>query len=109
MIIDEPAYSRGYKYFLYALIDISIKYYNINGKVIHADDIECIKEKILDFPTHELDSCIVHAVEQYVEYCQKHRFFKCSEEVESKHYEKLILVKGITEENDEIENLDWEK
>lgn len=53
---------------------MSIKYYDIIGKVIHVDDVECIKEKILDLPTHELDSCVVHAMEQYVEYCQKHRF-----------------------------------
>lgn len=44
-IIDNPAYSRGYKYSLHAIIDMSIKYFNILEKNMEFRDVRYIQEK----------------------------------------------------------------
>ena len=46
-IIDNPAYSRGYKYSLHALIDMSIKYLNISEKNMEMNEAQYIQEKII--------------------------------------------------------------
>ena len=95
-IIDKPAYSRGYKY------------YDTIGKKIDRDDIEYIKDRILELPKNELDSYIISAIEQYIVYCQKYNYKKCSEAIIEKHYDKMVNVLSVTEDDYLIENLDWE-
>lgn len=107
-IIDNPAYSRGYKYSLHALIDMSIKYYDAIGKKIDVNDIEYIKDRILELPKSELDSYIINAIELYIIYCQKHNYKKCRESIMEKHYDKMTNILSMVEDDYLIENLDWE-
>lgn len=107
-IINNPAYSRGYKYSLHALIDMSIKYYDAIRKKIAKDDIEYIRDRILELPPSELDSYIINAIEQFIIYCQKHAYIKCSEVIMAKHYDRIQNILSLTEDDYLIENLDWE-
>jgi len=107
-IIENPAYSRGYKYSLHALIDMSIKYFDIINKRIEADMIGYMKEKILGLPRNKIDSYIVNAISKYINYCQKHNYIQYSALIISKHYDKLISDMNTTEEDYLTENLDWE-
>lgn len=107
-IIDNPAYSRGYKYSLHALIDMSIKYYNAIHIKIEEDDIEYIKDRILELPKNELDPYIINAIKKFITYCQKNNYIKCSEAIITKHYEKITYLLPDTEDDYLIENLDWE-
>ncbi len=107
-IIDNPAYSRGYKYSLHALIDMSIKYYDAIGKKIDVNDVEYIKDRILELPKGELDSYIINAIEQYIIYCQKHNYKRFREAIMKKHYDKMTNILSMVEDDYLIENLDWE-
>ena len=69
-IIDNPAYSRGYKYSLHALIDMSIKYSDISGKDMGIEEAQYIQEKIMIMQKKEMDSYIIVAIKKYVLYCQ---------------------------------------
>lgn len=107
-IINNPAFSRGYKYSLHALIDMSVKYYGISGKLMNVDDAQYIQEKIMLIPVKEIDSYIVGGIKKYVHYCQTHGYEKICEPIVSKHYESISDVKEATEEDYLVENLDWE-
>jgi hypothetical protein len=107
-IIDNPAYSRGYKYSLHALIDMSIKYYSAIDKKIDRDDIEYIKDRILELPKNELDPYIVSVIEKYVVYCKKNNYKKCGDVIIAKNYDKMINILSTTEDDYLVENLDWE-
>ena len=82
-IIDNPAYSRGYKYSLHALIDMSIKYLNISEKNMEMNEAQYIQEKIIAIPKCEL--------------------------IIIRHYEDISFMKEATEEDYLVENLDWEE
>ena len=107
-IIDNLAYSRGYKYSLHALIDMSIKYFNILEKNMEFRDAQYIQERILGIPEKEIDSYIVSGINKFVFYCQRHGYEKICESIIMKHYEN-ISSKEATEEDYLVENLDWEE
>lgn len=106
-IIDNSAYSRGYKYSLHALIDMSIKYSDVSGKVMESDEIQYIKEKIMRMTNKELDSCIIAGIKKYVLYCQNHGYDRICHPIIMKHYESIPDIKDVAEEEYLIENLDW--
>lgn len=108
-IIDNPAYSRGYKYSLHALIDMSIKYYDISGKKMGDGDAQYIQQRIMLIPKKEMDSYIVAGIKQYMYYCQSHGYDKICEPIILKHYENIPDIKEATEEDYLVENLDWEE
>ena len=97
-IIDNLAYSRGYKYSLHALIDMSIKYFNILEKNMKFRDAQYIQERILGIPEKEIDSYIVSGINKFVFYCQRHGYEKICESIIMKHYEN-ISSKEATEED----------
>lgn len=107
-IIDNPAYSRGYKYSLHALIDMSIKYYDIDGKAISVEDIRYMREKIMLIPKQEMDSYILGGIKKYISYCQNHGYEEYCGSIIMKHCEKLPNIKNASEEDYLVENLDWE-
>lgn len=107
-IIDNPAYSRGYKYSLHALIDMSIKYYDTTGKIINAEDIRYMQERIMLIPDHEIDLYIIEGIKKYISYCQNHKYEVYCESIIMKHYEKLPNIKNASAEDYLVENLDWE-
>lgn len=107
-IINNPAYSRGYKYSLHALIDMSIKYSNITKKNININDICYMQEKILLIPKQELDSYIIEIIKEYIRYCQNHGYEKHCESIIIKHYDELPNIEEVSEEDYWVENLDWE-
>lgn len=108
-IIDNPAYSRGYKYSLHALIDMSIKYSDISRKDMGLEEAQYIQEKIMIMQKKEMDSYIIAAIKKYVLYCQCHGFDNICEPIIMKHYENIHDIKEATEEDYLIENLDWEE
>lgn len=107
-IIDNPAYSRGYKYSLHAFIDMSIKYSNMVGRLVDVNDIKYMQEKIVSLPKYEIDTYIVSAIVQFIQYCEEHGYKQYSEPIVQKHYDKLQDIADVSEEDYLIENLDWE-
>ncbi|MBC5658705.1 SIR2 family protein [Anaerosacchariphilus sp. NSJ-68] len=107
-IIDDSAFSRGYKYSLHALIDMSIKYFNACQKIMEFEHMKYIQSKILHMSTKELDTCILAEIQRYIDYCIYNGCSKICEPIILKHYEKIPLIKEITEQDYLIENLDWE-
>lgn len=107
-IIDNPAYSRGYKYSLHALIDMSIKYSGEAGKTIAVEEIKYMNEKILELSKDDIDSYIISLLVGYIDYCNAHDLKKYCEPIISKHYEKINNIQKVTEEDYMVENLDWE-
>lgn len=107
-IIDNPAYSRGYKYSLHALIDMSMKYSTEVGKIIDVEEIKYINEKILELSESDIDSYIVRLLKKYITYCDTHNMKKCCEPIIHKHYETFADMQIGTEEDYMVENLDWE-
>lgn len=107
-IINSPAYSRGYKYSLHALMDMSIKYFDISGNVMNLGDVQYIQEKIMLIPKAEMDSYMIEGIKKYIQYCQNHNYEKICEPIIMKHYENIPNVKVATEEDYSVENLDWE-
>ena len=75
-IIDNPAYSRGYKYSLHALIDMSIKYSDISGKDMGIEEAQYIQEKIMIMQKKEMDSYIIVAIKKYV-LCKRKILLRC--------------------------------
>lgn len=108
-IIDNPAYSRGYKYSLHALIDMSIKYLNISEKNMEMNEAQYIQEKIIAIPKKEMDSYILSGIKQYISYCQDHGYEEICELIIIRHYEDISFMKEATEEDYLVENLDWEE
>ena len=107
-IIDDPAYSRGYKYSLHALIDMSIKYSNQSGIKIDVEDIKYMSEKILDLSQDDVDSYIIDLIKKYINYCDMNGMNKYCPKIINKHFEKLSDIK-LGEAKDYLtENLDWE-
>ena len=107
-IIDDPAYSRGYKYSLHALIDMSIKYSNQSGIKIDVEDIKYMSEKILDLSQDDVDSYIIDLIKKYINYCDMNGMNKYCQKIINKHFEKLSDIK-LGEAKDYLtENLDWE-
>lgn len=98
-IIDNPAYSRGYKYSLHALIDMSIKYYDITSKNMVISDVQYIQNKILYIPNKEMDSYILSGIKKFISYCQKHGYRKICEPIIVKNYEKISCLKEASEED----------
>lgn len=107
-IIDDPAYSRGYKYSLHALIDMSIKYANEARKNIDIEEIKYMNEKILELSKDDVDSYVISLLERYIDYCSAHNMKKYCETIINRHYEKLSDIRKATEEDYMVENLDWE-
>ena len=107
-IINSPAYSRGFKYSLHALIDMSVKYFEISGKAMSTDDVRYIQEKIMLIPKCEIDSYIVEGIKKYIHYCREHNYESICEPVIMKHYEKIPNIIMATEDDYLVENLDWE-
>lgn len=107
-IIDNPAYSRGYKYSLHALIDMNAKYYKKVNKKIDRNNIQYMQEKILFLSGNEIDTCIIQGIKQYVQYCQENGYEKFSDPIILKHYESIPDVANVSEEDYLVENLDWE-
>ena len=107
-IIDDPAYSRGYKYSLHALIDMSIKYSDEVGKTIDIEEIKYINEKILELSEGDVDSYIFSLLKKYIDYCDARNLKKYCEPIINKHYEKFSDIQIGTEEDYMVENLDWE-
>lgn len=107
-IINNPAYSRGFKYSLHAFIDMSIKYSGITGKSICTADIQYMQEKIMLIPEREIDSYIIGVINKYVQYCQSFGIENYSRPIIMKNYEKLPKIQKASEEDYLIENLDWE-
>ena len=108
-IIDNPAYSRGYKYSLHALIDMSIKYLNISEKNMEMNEAQYIQEKIIAIPKKEMDSYILSGIKQYISYCQDHGYEEICELIIIRHYEDISFMKEATEEDYLVEKLDWEE
>ena len=108
-IIDNPAYSRGYKYSLHALIDMSIKYSNISRRDMELEEVQYIKEKIMIMNNKEMDSYIMIGIKKYVSYCQNHDFKGICEPIIMRHYENISDIKEATEDDYLIENLDWDE
>lgn len=108
-IIDNPAYSRGYKYSLHALINMSIRYWQIGSKKMDGNIIQYIQEKIMSIPKAEIDTCILQGIKQYIQYCQENNYEKVCEPIVLKHYEKIPSVANVSEEDYLVENLDWEE
>lgn len=107
-IIDDPAYSRGYKYSLHALIDMSIKYSNQSGIKIDVEDIKYMSEKILDLSQDDVDSYIIDLIKKYINYCDMNGMNKYCPKIINKHFEKLSDIE-LGEAKDYLtENLDWE-
>ena len=107
-IIDDPAYSRGYKYSLHALIDMSIKYSSQSGRNIDGTDIEYMSEKIYNLARNDIDSYIVDLIRKYISYCILHNMEEYCTKIINKHYEQLSDIK-LGEAKDYLsENLDWE-
>jgi hypothetical protein len=107
-IIDDPAYSRGYKYSLHALIDMSIKYSNQSVIKIDVEDIKYMSEKILDLSQDDVDSYIIDLIKKYINYCDMNGMSKYCQKIINKHFEKLSDIK-LGEAKDYLtENLDWE-
>lgn len=107
-IIDNPAYSRGYKYSLHTLIDMCIKYYTMIEKNIDVAEIEYIKDKILILSRTDIDTYILSIIKQFIAYCQQHNYQKYCQPIIIKYFDKLQNVKSATEEDYLVENLDWE-
>lgn len=108
-IINSPAYSRGYKYSLHALMDMSVKYFELLGNVMNIDDIKYIQEKIMSIPKMEMDSYMIEGIKKYIQYCQNHNYGEICEPIILKHYENIPNMKEATEEDYLVENLDWEE
>lgn len=107
-IINSPAYSRGYKYSLHALMDMSVKYFGISGNAMNIGDAQYIQEKIMLIPKVEMDSYMVEGIKKYIVYCQNHNYEKICEPIIMKHYESMPDIKEATAEDYLVENLDWE-
>lgn len=107
-IIDNPAYSRGYKYSLHAFIDMNIKYCSMAGKKISVDDMQYMQDKIMCLPKNEMDTYIVGVIKQYIQYCQDNKCGKYCEPILSKHFDYVPDIQNATEEDYLVENLDWE-
>lgn len=107
-IIDNPAYSRGYKYSLHALIDMSIKYCDNANTRIDRENIKYISEKISQLSSSEVDSYILSAIKQFLEYCQKNDYSEYCTSILLTQYNKLSDVKYVAREEYLVENLDWE-
>lgn len=91
-IIDNPAYSRGYKYSLHALIDMSIKYLNISKKNMEMNEAQYIQEKIIAIPKKEMDSYILSGIKQYISYCQDHGCEEICAPIIIRHYEDIPIL-----------------
>lgn len=96
-IIDNPAYSRGYKYSLHALIDMSIKYLNISKKNMEMNEAQYIQEKIIAIPKKEMDSYILSGIKQYISYCQDHGCEEICAPIIIRHYEDIPFMEKATE------------
>ena len=107
-IIDNPAYSRGYKYSLHALIDMSIKYHNIAGKEIKGNEIGYMQERIMRLSKNEIDTYILAGIKEFIRYCQGHGYEKYCDPIILKHYEMIPSIQDASEEDYLVENLDWE-
>jgi hypothetical protein len=103
-IINDRGYSRGYKYSLHALIDMSIKYFSIVDENISRDDIQYMQEKILCLPKHEMDTYILSGIEKYMRYCKDHGYGKYCEPI---ILENISHIQNALEEDYLVENLDW--
>lgn len=107
-IINNPAYSRGYKYSLHALIDMSIKYFGIIKRKIDINSIQYINEKILLLSAKDIDTYILGIIRQFVLYCRDNGYDSLVEPI-LKRYENLVDVHEVKEEEYLVENLDWDE
>ena len=106
-IMEDDAYSRGYRYSLHAYIDMVIKYHKVTHTVMSEEDACYIEEKIINMPSMELDSYIYDIIVVFIEYCKEKGLEKSVERIMRRRWEDLVKIEA-TAEQYMVENLDWE-
>ena len=96
------------KYSLHALIDMSIRYHNIDGKKIKSNEIGYMQERIMRLSKNEIDTYILKGIKDFIRYCQGHGYEKYCDPIILKHYEMIPSIQDASEEDYLVENLDWE-
>lgn len=106
-IMEDVAYSRGYRYSLHAYIDMVIKYHSVTNTVMSEEDACYIEEKIINMPSLELDSYICDIIDLFIEYCKEKGLEKSVERIMYKKWADLVKIKATLEQY-MVENLDLE-
>lgn len=107
-IIENPAYSRGYQYSLHALIDLNLRYFTKENKVMSQDEMSYICDKIQGLKNNQLDSYLVNAIKNFTIYCEKNGRSDFANKLNMKSYDNITNLRqsdGEQYQTDFFENI----